>query len=151
MAVLGVGVLLMFVALGLGIEIAVRGSGQPAWTGWFVLVVGLICGITVWLMSSLTVTVTDDRFIVGFGPARWPRRVIDLHDVTAVEVILLEPMQWGGWGYRWNPWAKATAAVIRKGPGIVLTMRDDRRFAVTVNDADTGGAAVRDALTSLPH
>jgi hypothetical protein len=59
-------------------------------------------------------------------------------------------MQWGGWGYRWMPGAKASAAVLRKGPGIVLTFADGRRFAVSVDDATAGAAATTAAVAALP-
>ena len=55
---------------------------------------------------------------------------------------MVDPMKWGGWGYRWIPWAKASAAVIRKGPGIELLLKDGRRFAVTVEDAVTGAQTI---------
>ena len=61
-------------------------------------------------------------------------------------------MEWGGWGYRWIPWAKASAAVIRRGPGIALVLRDGRRFAVTVDDAvDRRAGGVGRARAAPPH
>ena len=146
---LSVGLTLVLVAIGVGTVIALKGSGAPQWVGWFVAVVGLVVGVLGWLMSSLEVRVSDTAFVVAFGPFGWPRRTIELSDVRSAEVIAVDPMQWGGWGYRWMPGAKASAAVLRKGPGIVLTFGDGRRFAVTVNDASSGAAATAAALAAL--
>lgn len=151
-AVLALGLMLVLVAVGLGTAIALRGSAAPAWVGWFVTVVGVVVGVAGWLLSSLEARVTDDRFVVAFGPFGLPRRVIPLAEVRGVGVVDVEPMQWGGWGYRWMPRAHATAAVLRRGPGIELLLADERRFVVTVDDAEAGAAAVRDAVraTSRP-
>jgi hypothetical protein len=146
---LSVGLTLVLVAIGVGTVIALKGSGAPTWVGWFVAVVGLVVGVLGWLMSSLEVRVGDTTFVVAFGPFGWPRRRIELTDIRSAEVIAVDPMHWGGWGYRWIPGLKASAAVIRKGPGVVLTLAEGRRFAVTVDDAPAGAAATMAALAAL--
>jgi hypothetical protein len=148
-AVLAVGLTLVLVAVGIGTVIALHGSGAPLWVGWLVAVVGVGVGVLGWLMSSLEVRVDDERFTVAFGPFGLPRRRIDLRDVREVSAIMVEPREWGGWGYRWIPWARASAAVIRRGPGIELVLVDDRRFAVTVEDAVAGAKATSAALSAL--
>ncbi len=146
-ALLAVGLTLVLVAVGVGTVIALSGSGAPAWTGWLVAGVGLVVGVAGLVLSSLEVTVTPTALTVAFGPLRWPRRVIALADVVDASAIMVEPMEWGGWGYRWIPWARASAAVIRRGPGIALQLADGRRFAVTVDDAVAGAQAASGALT----
>ncbi len=84
--------------------------------------------------------------MVAFGPFGWPRRVIRLADVREVSAIVVEPREWGGWGYRWIPWAQASAAVIRRGPGIEVVLADGKRFAVTVDGAVDGAKAASAAL-----
>jgi hypothetical protein len=144
-----VGLALVLAAVGVGVVIALHGSGAPLWVGWFVAIVGVLVGVLCWLMSSLEVRVTDSELVVAFGPFGWPRRTIPLREIRSADVIAIEPMDWGGWGYRWIPSAKASAAVIRRGPGIVLQLVDGRRFAVTVNDATAGAQATNDALAAL--
>jgi hypothetical protein len=149
LAVLGLGLALVLLALGAGTVIALRGSDASAgvsWIGWLVAVLGLAVGILTWLMSSLEVRLTEDTFTVANGPFGLPRRVVDLTDVADASAIMVEPAQWGGWGYRWNPRADATAAVIRKGPGIQLELKDGRRYVVTVDDAVTGAQLTSAAL-----
>lgn len=145
-ALLGIGLALVLVAIGGGIVIALRGSGTPAWVGWLVAGVGLVVGVFGFLLSSLEVRVTEDTMTVAYGPFGWPRQVIDLAQVEDASAVMVEPRQWGGWGYRWNPRAHATAAVIRKGPGIQLEFRDGRRYVVTVDDAVNGAKLTSAAL-----
>lgn len=145
-ALLGLGLTLVLVAVGVGTVIALRGSGAPTWAGWFVAVVGAVAGLLAWSVSSLEVRLTPETFTVAFGRFGWPRRVIRLADVAEASAIVVEPMEWGGWGYRWIPWAHASAAVIRRGPGILLQLRDGRQFVVTVTDAVNGAKLTSAAL-----
>jgi hypothetical protein len=145
-ALLGIGLTLVLVAIGVGTVIALHGSGAPTWVGWLVAAVGVVVGVFGFLLSSLEVRVTEDTLTVAYGPFGWPRRVVELVDVADASAVLVEPMQWGGWGYRWNPRAKASAAVIRKGPGIALELTDGRRFVVTVDDAVNGAKLTSAAL-----
>lgn len=144
--VLSLGFLLVFTAIGGGIVLAAGNSGSPAWVGWLLVVTGLVVAVSGWLLSSLEARVEADRFVVAFGPFGRPRRVVPLSEVRAVETAVIEPREWGGWGYRWIPWQKATAAVLRRGPGIVVALEDGRRFAVTVDDAREGAIALGHAL-----
>ncbi len=146
LALLGIGLTLVMVAIGVGTAIALRGSGAPTWVGWLVAGVGLVVGAFGYLLSSLEVRVTEDTLTVAYGPFGWPRRVVDLSQVEDASAVMVEPMQWGGWGYRWNPRAHATAAVIRTGPGIQLDFKDGRRFLVTVDDAVNGAKLTSAAL-----
>jgi len=146
LALLGVGLALVLLAVGVGTVIALSGSGAPTWVGWLVAAVGLLVGVFGFLLSSLEVRVTEDTLTVAYGPLGWPRRAIDLTEVEDASAVMVEPRDWGGWGYRWNPRASASAAVIRKGPGIQLEFKDGRRFVVTVNDAVTGAKLTSAAL-----
>jgi hypothetical protein len=56
----------------------------------------------------------------------------------------VDPMTWGGWGYRWVPTRHATAAVVRRVPGLRLDRTDGRVFVVTVDDADRAAGLVND-------
>lgn len=143
---LSLGIVLVIGGLGGSLLIAVRGSDTPAWPGWFLLGVAAVVGFFGYLLSSLEVRVEPQRVVAAYGPFGWPRRSVDLADVREVSAAQIEPLQWGGWGYRWIPWAHASAAVIRRGPGIVLGLEDGRRFAVTVDDAHAGAVAVGHAL-----
>ena len=149
-ALLGVGFALVVAAIGLATVIVAAGSGAAAWAGWTVVLVGLAVGVVARLTSSLEVRLGEETFTVAFGPFGRPRRVVALADVVDASAILVEPLEWGGWGYRWIPCANASAAVVRRGPGIALALRDGSRFAVTVDDAVTGARATSTALGRIP-
>jgi len=146
LALLSLGIVLIIGGIGGAILIGTRGTDAPAWVGWSVVAIALVVGIAGWLLSSLVVRVEDERVVIAFGPFGWPRRVIALADIREVSAGQIEPMEWGGWGYRWIPWAKASAAVIRRGQGIILGLEDGRRFAVTVGDSRAGAVAIGEAL-----
>ena len=148
LAVLGVGVGLILVAVGVGAGVVLSGvPGSPTWVGWSVALLGVAVALAGWLQSSLQARLTDDAFVVAFGPLGWPRRRVDLADVRDASAIVVEPMEWGGFGIRWIPWANASAAVLRRGPGISLRLRDGRRFTVTVDDAVNGAKATSAAIS----
>jgi hypothetical protein len=137
---------LTLVLLGVGLLLLLIGGDAPSWVGWLVVAIALVVGVSGYLLSSLEARVEDDRFVVAFGPLGVPRRTIPLAQIREVAAAQIEPTEWGGWGYRWIPWAHASAAVIRRGPGIVLGLEDGRRFAVTVDDAREGAVALGHAL-----
>lgn len=145
-ALLGAGIGLVLVAIGLGTVIALSGSDRPVRAGWVLVVAGVAVALAVGVTSRLEVRLTDDALVVRFGPLGWPRRSVALADVRDARAIVVEPLEWGGWGYRWMPWVNASAAVVRRGPGIALTLRDGSRFAVTVDDAVAGAQATSAAL-----
>ena len=139
---MGVGFALIFTALGAFLVLALNGNADVQWVGWLLIGVGVFIGLTGWSLSSLRVDVSDDEVCVRFTPLGLPRRTIGYADIASVEAIMVDPMRWGGWGYRWIPWAHASAAVIRKGPGLEILMTDGRRFAVTVDDAVAGAQTI---------
>jgi hypothetical protein len=107
-------------------------------------IAALLAGVAT---ASVSVRIDADAVRVGFGPFGWPAKVVPLDEVTAAEAIVVEPMMWGGWGYRWLPWRHASAAVVRRGEGLRLDRVDGRVFVVTVDDADRAAGLVNDYLT----
>ena len=142
---MSLGLVLVIGGIGGALLIATRG-GAPRWVGWLLVAVALVVGVFGYLLSSLALRVQDERIVVAYGPFGWPRRVIGLGEIREVSTGQIEPMEWGGWGYRWIPWAHASAAVIRRGPGVILGLEDGRRFVVTVDDAVAAAVAIGEAL-----
>lgn len=104
---------------------------------WFVVLVPVIAAFALG-----RVRVTADRrglrltsAIGGFAFKR-----IALDEITGAEVAEINPIEWGGWGYRVK--ARSSALVLRGGPGLVLQLRDGRRFAVTLDDPRTPAALI---------
>lgn len=118
------GLLLLGVVLGLGTV--------PLWFAvWPAALAAGLAAIAVAWVHVVTVRVDDAGVAVSWGPAHWPRVRIHLADIASAETGDIEPLRWGGWGYRRS--TKGRAAVARRGEGIVLTLRDGQRFAATVD------------------
>lgn len=145
LAVLGIGIGLVLAAVGIGVVVLV--PARPA-IGWIVLAAGLFVGLLAQVFSQLVVLIDERGMQVRWGRWGWPRRQIAWTRVTEVSAIQVDPLRWGGWGYRWLPWARATAAVVRRGPGIRLDLVGGATFVVTVADA-VGGAQAGARAASL--
>ena len=73
-------------------------------------------------------------------PFGWPRRRIRAADIASVSVVQVDPVaQFGGYGWRWAP-GGGMGVIVRPGEGILVVTRDDRRFTISVDDAQTGAA-----------
>lgn len=126
------GPLLVATSLVLALAGVVLVAATDTALGWLLLVVA---AVTVPL-DSVRVRVDPSGLSVRFGPLGWPRRRLGIATVAAVALATIEPVEWGGWGYRVLPGRQAV--VLRRGPGIVVRRHDGRHFAVTVDDAATG-------------
>ncbi|MBB2911917.1 hypothetical protein FHS43_003197 [Streptosporangium becharense] len=98
------------------------------------LVVGLV-GVT---FSSVQVQITDDGLSVSHGPLRLPRRRIPLAKVERAWSEELFPSQVGGWGMRGLP--GSSTVMLRGGECLVVGYVSGGRFAISVDDADSGAA-----------
>ena len=99
------------------------------------------------IYSRVAIEVTDDDIVVRFGFG-WPTKRIAWANIASVEKLYVQPMKWGGWGYRRAPLRKATAAVMRAGEGLKFTFADGRIFVVTVDKAEAGLTAIRKVLST---
>lgn len=123
---------------------------------WFTLLMVLVAG-TVTQFGTLTTEVRRDGFHLQFGVVGFLHRTISWQNVAKVEVINVRPTEWGGWGYRWvlnkdntGKLRGATAAVLRKGPGLKFEFGNGKVFVVTLDDADNALAAIRRVMDELP-
>jgi len=66
---------------------------------------------------------------------------VRLADATSARATILEPLRWGGWGYRMGP--RGRALVLRGGPAIVVTVRGGVEVAVTTPDAEQAVSVLR--------
>ena len=115
---------------------------------WLALVVPMgLALVAAVLFTRLTVEVGDDevRVVYGYG---WPVQRIAWDRVASVQTINVRPTEWGGWGYRWVPWRKGTAAVMRAGSGFRFDFANGKVFVVTVDDADAGLEVIRGILAT---
>ncbi len=102
---------------------------------WPVLAVPVLGGL---LLGEVRVTADRRGVRLTAGVLGVPVKRIALADITAATAEPVRPVAWGGWGYRVLP--GRSALVLRAGPGLVLDLRDGRRFAVTMDDPRTPAA-----------
>lgn len=136
-----------------------------AWARWVAAVAALAAVVMFWILPPVTIPLAivalalaltselavriDGRGVhTLWGPFGWPRPRVPLEQITAARCEEIRPMQWGGWGYRVSP--RGVAAVIRRGPGLVISRAGKPDYAVTVPHA-ADGANVLNALLAREH
>lgn len=138
LTVIGVTLLLMLVSTAVSAASALAvadgtGAGVAFWSlaGTTVLIVVLFATTT-----SFRVRV-DDHGLVARSVVGWPVFRVPGADIDRVVATQISPMgEFGGWGLRWAP--GRFGIVLRTGEGIVITRKDGRIFAITIDDAATG-------------
>jgi hypothetical protein len=103
-----------------------------------------VVAIALTSFSTIAVTIDSYGLHIAFGPWGVPKKRIPLTDIDSAQAIDVRPMRWGGWGYRWVPWKRASAVVLRGGPGVKVNRVDGRTFVVTVDDAPRAAAVLND-------
>jgi hypothetical protein len=101
---------------------------------------------------SVVTVVAGRQGVVVRAAAGWPRMRIPLDRIDHAETVHINPMQWGGWGYRGVRRATGRAAwVVRGGEGLRLLLKDGTQFAVTVDDAPEAVAVINRLLFHAPE
>jgi hypothetical protein len=113
-----------------------EGVGIALW-----IMLGALLLVVVLLTTHLWFRVRADRDgIEARSLLGWPAFRAPIGDIARVEVREIAPFaEWGGWGTRWIP-GRGVGIVMRTGEGLVVTRRDGRLFALTVDDAATAAA-----------
>jgi hypothetical protein len=107
-----------------------------------------IVAVALTLTSELAVRIDARGVHTLWGPFGWPRKHIALQEISGARAEQIEPLQWGGWGYRVS--TRGVAAVIRRGPGLVVSRSGRPDYAVTIPHA-AAGADVLNALLAREH
>ena len=100
-------------------------------TAWPLAAVLAVMALVLFWIHVVTVRVDDRAVTVAWGPARWPRLSVPVEQIEAAREEWIEPLRWGGWGYRAS--ARGTAAITRRGAGLVLERAGRSPLAVTVD------------------
>jgi hypothetical protein len=124
-----------------GLAVAALLVGPPE--GWILLLGAVVIGIAAILTTTIDVTVAPTGVRIGLGPFGVPRKVIPLERIERADAIDVEPLAWGGWGYR-VPRPGTSAVVLRRGPGVLLELAGNRRFVVTVDGAPQAAGLIND-------
>lgn len=67
----------------------------------------------------------------------------DPRHIAEATVEHVQPMRYGGWGYRGSG-TRCRAIIVRRGDGLRLEMNDGRSLIVTVDHADEAAGLVND-------
>lgn len=133
------GAVMFLVGVAMLLTLVSAGSGVPI----VAILAMLVAGVAVITLGRARLTV-DQRGIrlvtTLFGI---PLMRIPLEAMESIDVDVIEPMAWGGWGYRTSPGRRAY--VSRRGPGIVVTKVRGGLAAITTPDAEEA-ASVAAAL-----
>jgi hypothetical protein len=116
-----------------GVIVAVGLTVEP-----LILPLVVVPVVVLLLFNDLRVIVDRRGLRLIAGPFATVLKRIPLAEIVAAQAAHVDPMRWGGWGYRVMP--GRSALVLRAGPGLVLRLTDGRQFAVTVDDPDTPAA-----------
>jgi len=100
----------------------------------------LLAAVSLGVLLRIVVTIGASGVRVRFGPLPLPRIRVPLARIRAVSVVDVEPMAYGGWGYRAMPGVRAV--VVRRGPGIRIERDGAAALVITVDDADTAAAVL---------
>lgn len=148
-------------------RVAWSGTAQSGWAIGAGLLLGLLTGIALVIAGSypmavvvfvvevgLVLACAQVRVTVGShgltarSPIGWPVVTIPIEEIESAEAATIEPMAWGGWGFRGSLRVLGRAAwVLRRGEGVVLHLSGGRSFAVTVDGADAAAEVVNESLT----
>lgn len=109
-------------------------AGEDLWGA----IVLLVLSVPMLAFARLRISVDWRGLKVVTGILGISLKTIPLTAVESVHTDTLEPMQWGGWGYRFMP--GRSAIILRTGPGIVVNLTSGKQFALSLNAPETPAA-----------
>jgi hypothetical protein len=116
--------------------------GLVTW-GWSTIVL-LVLGAVVLTFAEVRVTVAQRGAVVSLGWLGIPSWTVPLEAIERAEVEQVDPMAYGGWGYRLRPGVRAI--VTRRGESLRLVRADKADLLLTVDDAVTGAGVINSML-----
>lgn len=105
----------------------------------------LVAAVAVQLLVPVRLTVDARGVRLVSALIHVPLIRVPLADIARVSAERIDPLQWGGWGYRIS--GRGRAYVARRGPGIVVHRRNGSAVAITI-DAPESPAALANALVA---
>ncbi len=132
----GFGKLATSIALG----VVVLGAITWGWTA--VVLVGI--GFVVFLFSVVRVTVSRRGAVISLGWWGFPSWTVPMESISRAEVEMVNPMAYGGWGYRVRPGVRAV--VVRAGESLRLVRDDATDLVYTVDDAERGAGLINSII-----
>lgn len=130
------------VVLGMGIFNLSMSDFNAGGENWATITIGIFMIVVltpiVLGLARIRVTVKNEKLRVSSAIFGFPLRTINASEIEAASSEEIQPMEWGGWGWRFFP--GGSAVVMKRSEGIAVELKDKRRFAVTVPNSAQGAA-----------
>ncbi|MCP3997959.1 MAG: DUF1648 domain-containing protein [bacterium] len=124
----------------IGVGVIVAGLVIWGWSGVLLVAIGLVA----LMFAVVRVTVGQHGAVISLGWWGYPSWTVPMDSISAAEVETVNPMAYGGWGYRVRPGVRAI--VVRSGGSLRLVRDDAADLVYTVDDAETGAGLVNAIL-----
>jgi hypothetical protein len=109
----------------------------------------MLSGLVGLFFTSIRMTVDRNGVRIAYGLFRWPVQRVKLAEIQKATALQVEPMAWGGWGYRGSlRLTRRAAVVLRRGEGMKLELSGDRVFATTIDHAAEGAGVLNDLVAA---
>ena len=111
-------------------------------------VAAVVVGLLMVQFRRITITVDDTHLRTAFAWPAFIRVRIPLAEIERLEYVPdLRPVRYGGWGYRGSLRVlKKAAVVLRRGPAVIFALTGNRRYIVTVDDAESLARTVHERI-----
>ena len=116
--------------------------GLATW-GWTTLVLVALAAFVL-VFAEVRTTVAQRGVVVSLGWLGVPSWTVPMEAIERAEVERVNPMAYGGWGYRLRP--GVAAIVTRGGESLRLVRPDKADLVLTVDDAATGAGVINSML-----
>jgi hypothetical protein len=104
-----------------------------------------LSGLVGVFFTSIRMTVDRSGVRIAYGLFGWPVQRVQLADIRQATALKIEPMAWGGWGYRGSlRMMRRAAVVLRGGDGMKLELSGDRVLAITIDNPVQGAGVLND-------
>ncbi|HEU0257314.1 MAG TPA: hypothetical protein VFQ96_05685, partial [Microbacteriaceae bacterium] len=121
-------------------------SGRAAaWTTSIVLFAASLLALA---MAPVRLTVDSRGIRLVSVVLRVPLLRLHLANMESVTADTIDPMRWGGWGYRVS--GAGIAYVARRGPGIVIERRRGAAVAITLDHPEEAAALANGLIAARP-
>lgn len=116
--------------------------GLATWS-WSTIVL-ILLGLLVLAFAEVRATVSQKGVVVSLGWVGIPSWTVPIGSISHAEIETVNPMAYGGWGYRLRPGVRA---IITRGGGALRLVREDKAdLVLTVDDAVTGAGLINSML-----
>ena len=112
-------------------------------------IVATVVALAVWAVLDVQVVAGPEGFDLAVGRWSWPRLHVPLAAIEDVTVESLNPLAYGGFGYRARP--EVRAVVLRRGTAVRIQRTDAVDLLITLPDANRVASTLAGNLADPDH